>query len=302
MLLFVAFYADCVGAAAIGAQLSESDREYLVQSCSGAGFDAVYLEQVFADSRVRFIPGLVRSNIVNKEYAASYKRFLKPVAIGMAKRFARKWRTRLDNVGKAAGVDPEVVVAILLVETSLGQYLGSEPVTSIFASLVLENHGERRKAFGRRLEGSPDRDRMLQRLEAKASWARKELRALLAMHQQRNIDIFSLKGSYAGAFGIPQFLPSSYLQWGADGDRSNSVDLFYVPDAIVSVGSYLKAHGWQPGLDHEANRKAIWQYNHSRVYVDTVLAVAKRLRDVTADQVADSSSPRHTSGSQSCIN
>ena len=89
---------------------------------------------------------------------------------------------------------------------------------------------------------------------------------------------FYYKGSYAGAFGIPQFLPTSYLKWGIDSDNSGSVNLYWYPDAIYSVANYLREHGWKPGLSQEKQEKVIWEYNHSKTYVDTVLKAARKLK------------------------
>lgn len=262
-------------------KLNAADINYLVQTFQEEGFEERYLYQVFTDPRLRFIPGLVKRNVINKRYPNNYKRFLEPVAIARAKKFARKWQTALKKASHKFDVDTEVIIAILLVETSLGQCMGSEPVLSVFISIMLENYGKRWQENQKMLAGDSAKNNYLNRLAIKAAWAKRELYALLTMEKEYNINIYELKGSYAGAFGIPQFLPSSYLKWGCDGDQSNTVNLFYMPDAITSVVNYLKAHGWKRGLSHASNKKVLWYYNRNEVYVETVLQIAQQLRKIT---------------------
>ena len=105
------------------------------------------------------------------------------------------------------------------------------------------------------------------------------MKALLEISQRYKVDLFSLKGSYAGAFGMAQFLPSSYLKWAVSRDGNSMPDLFAAQDAIYSVANYLKAHGYKYG-DEEAIKHSIWSYNHSDVYVDTVLGAARKMKKI----------------------
>lgn len=257
--------------------LGREDKDYLVRLFQDSGFDRDYLKEVFRDPRLKYIPGITRRNVINTEDAANYEQFLSPAAIDMARKFARRWRTRLKNACRNFGVDKEIVVAILLVETSLGECLGDDNIMSVYASIVLDNHGMRRKKMEKTLGGGPSRKENLKRLEKKVKWARGEMAALLKMKRDMNVNIYGLRGSYAGAFGIPQFLPTSYLRWGHDGDGNETVDLFYIPDAILSVVNYLKEHGWKKGLHNKENEKVLRRYNNSSVYVKTVLEIAKKL-------------------------
>ena len=88
----------------------------------------------------------------------------------------------------------------------------------------------------------------------------------------------SIRGSYAGAIGIPQFMPSNIISLGVDGDKNGRVDLFNHPDAILSVANYLHRYGWKPGLDKEKAYRVLFYYNHSKYYVNTLLQIAKRLK------------------------
>jgi membrane-bound lytic murein transglycosylase B len=86
-----------------------------------------------------------------------------------------------------------------------------------------------------------------------------------------------LRGSGSGAFGYPQFLPTSYLRYGTDGDGDGIVDLYDSRDAAASCANYLASHGWKTATSDAQRRAVIWRYNHSAPYVDTVLTLAGRI-------------------------
>lgn len=250
----------------------------------GKEFTGNYLNRVFADSRLGFTSVVVKRNItIQKENSANYQGFLKPAAINMAKKFAGKWRTSLKNASKQFGVDKDIIIALLLVESNCGKNTGKEIVMNVFTSIILENQGNRRKEYERELKDHPHKDKYLKRLQTKAKWAKNELKALLVMKKEKKIKIHELKGSYAGAFGIPQFLPSSYLKWGYSGDKNSKIDLFFMPDAIYSVVNYLKAHGWKNGLTRKSKQKVLFSYNRSKAYVDAIMQIARKLKEMSPD-------------------
>jgi membrane-bound lytic murein transglycosylase B len=257
-------------------QLSNVEIKALTEIYAPDGYERTYLRQLFSDTRVRYVPKLVHMLVVPPDFSANYERFTKQSAVNSALKFRRYWRTRLGRAATMHGVDRDVIVAILLVETSLGKNLGRSPVLSVFASLLLES-SLYRDAFIKKLDKSPRRDHYMKRLDEKASWAREELQALMAMHQKKAIDVCGIRGSYAGAFGIPQFLPSSYLKWAHSGNEKQSANLFYMPHAIMSVANFLKEHGWKNDLTEEEKRTVIWNYNRSSTYVDTVIIIAENL-------------------------
>ena len=93
------------------------------------------------------------------------------------------------------------------------------------------------------------------------------------------MDSRKVYGSYAGAMGIAQFIPSSILQLAKDGNKDGRVDLYNHTDAIASIANYLKHYGWHPGIDGKKAYKVLYHYNHSSYYVDTLLMVAKLLKN-----------------------
>lgn len=258
--------------------LSPSDRTKLITWFSDEGFDRLFLETVFMNNRLKKIPVVVSRNVNNAENKDNYRQFLSPYSIQLAKRFSRRWRTMLKRASLQFEVDKEVIVAILLVETGFGNVLGKYPVISVFASILLENEDHMRRCRQKSV-GDCENLRLNERLQKKADWAKQELKALLTIVKDTGHSPYRFKGSYAGAFGIPQFLPSSYLKWGYDSDQNGSVNLFLFPDTIYSIANYLKSHGWQKGLERESNKDVIWMYNHSQTYVETVYSVAMKIRE-----------------------
>jgi membrane-bound lytic murein transglycosylase B len=257
-------------------QLTTIEIKALTDIYAPDGYERTHLKQLFSDSRVRYVPKLVRMLVVPPDFSANYERFTKKDEIESARAFRRYWRTRLGEAATMHGVDRDVIVAILLVETSLGKNLGRSPVLSVFASLLLES-SLHRDAFIKKLEDNSQKGRYIKRLDEKAFWAREELRSLMTMHQKKAIDVCGIRGSYAGAFGIPQFLPSSYLKWAHSGNEKQPANLFYMPHAFMSVANFLKEHGWKNDLTQEEKRAVIWNYNRSSTYVDTVLTIAEKL-------------------------
>ena len=112
----------------------------------------------------------------------------------------------------------------------------------------------------------------------RSGWAYRELSALLELKHTRGIQPGSLKGSVMGAIGWPQFLPSSLVKFGADGNGDGQIDLYNAEDAIFSTANYFRGHGWCEAKFPSDKEAVIWDYNHSKAYVRIVLAIAERIR------------------------
>ncbi len=122
------------------------------------------------------------------------------------------------------GVPASIIVAIIGVETKYGENKGVYPVFNTLVSLAF-NHGRR------------------------ADFFKSELTEYLLLTRENNLPPLLLKGSYAGAVGLPQFMPSSYRRFAIDCKQKGYADLFENDaDAIASVGNYLRKHGWETGV------------------------------------------------------
>jgi membrane-bound lytic murein transglycosylase B len=94
---------------------------------------------------------------------------------------------------------------------------------------------------------------------------------------RENLDPLSISGSFAGAFGIPQFIPSSLQKYGRDGDGDEYVDLYNHHDAIMSVGNYLRSCGWNNNLSRREKERVLLNYNRSRYYARIIMDLSDRL-------------------------
>lgn len=253
-------------------------RQYLLEH----GFSRHELDRVFRDRRLRFEAKVLARMLSVREVSLNYRQFLAKKVRSQAQRFLRKHRGAFARAKKLTKVPPEVVVAILSVETRLGRYTGRHLAFNVLASqAVLDSRAARRLLepyWPAKRRKALYSKKNTKRFARRARWARQEVVALLKLARQRGVSPFALKGSPAGALGMAQFVPSSILHYGCDGNQDGVVDLGHPEDAILSVATYLKQNGWRPGLSHQRQLKVILTYNNSRPYAETVLALARRLR------------------------
>jgi membrane-bound lytic murein transglycosylase B len=150
--------------------------------------------------------------------------FVNDARIRGGRAFLAQHRAALERVAADTGVPPEYIVAIIGVETSYGRITGNYRVIDALYTL----------AFG---------------YPRRAPFFAGELAQLFALEMaEPQLDILSLKGSYAGAMGMGQFMPSSYRLWAKDGDGDGRRDLLdHLPDVFASIANYFVVHGWQRG-------------------------------------------------------
>ena len=186
----------------------------------------------------------------------------------------------LKRTEEAYGVDKEIITAIILVETRLGTLIGGPSVLNTLSSMAALADADVRDMFWRKVSKSSrlTRRQFEKWVKRKSSWAYKELKAFLNYTAKENMDPVAVSGSYSGAMGIAQFMPTNVLAFAKDGDNNQSIDVFNHSDAIISIANYLKHYGWYPGIDGKKAYKVIYHYNHSRQYVDTILKVSELLR------------------------
>ncbi|WBS04407.1 lytic murein transglycosylase B [Pseudoduganella sp. SL102] len=162
-----------------------------------------------------------------KNWSVYSSRFVEPIRIGAGVRF---WNEHADTLARAEalyGVPAEILAGVIGVETIYGRDTGRFRVVDTLTTL----------AFAYPL--APNRD-------ARMAFFRSELEATLLYARQTGIDPLTLQGSFAGAVGLPQFMPSNILKYGVDFDGDGHIDLRNSPaDAIGSVASFLVGHGWQ---------------------------------------------------------
>lgn len=188
------------------------------------GFDRATLRRLFAGASLE--PQVVAAMEQPREALPwyAYRRgFLTEDRIALGVRYWRNHRAALARAKRVYGVPPELVVAIIGVESRYGIHQGSHSVFDALLTLTLD--------YPRR-----------------ADFFRNELREFLLLTRELHLDPTKVKGSYAGALGIPQFIASSYRNYAVDFDGDKQRDLFRdSDDAIGSVANFLSRHGWATG-------------------------------------------------------
>lgn len=188
-------------------------------------FDKDKLTELFASIELR--PEVIET--LKKPYEAQpwyiyNKHFLddKRVSDGVA--FWQLHQAVLAKTEKEFGVPASIIVAIIGVESSYGAIRGKYPVLNTLATIGFD-------------------------YPKRGPYFQSELQQFLLLSREQNWDPATILGSYAGAVGQPQFMPSSYRRFGIDYSRKQGhVDLFdNVDDIIGSTGNYLRSHGWEPG-------------------------------------------------------
>lgn len=253
---------------------TQSEVAILAKELATADWPDEKLRNLFRHHTVKKLPNMISLNVTKPVVlkAQTYAHFAEPAAVERAWDFGRQWRKYLTMAQERTGVDLEVILAILLVETNLGRFTGKHQLLSIYPSIVVD-------ATHLLTQDTVTKNAKLhKRVVRKRAWALEQIKAILQMKSKLNVDVYSLKGSYAGAIGLCQFLPTSYLDF-ARSFYDRTVDLFKAPDAIYSVANYLAKHGYRQGIQRQSNRKAVYAYNHSDVYVDIVLKAAQNIRE-----------------------
>ncbi len=154
---------------------------------------------------------------------AYLKRRLTHETVRTAQRLYSRHRSLLAKVAKRYGVDPRVLVSVWGLESNFGRFAGVRPTIPTLATLAYDpRRGERFRA---------------------------ELLSALEILNRGDIELAKLKGSWAGALGQPQFMPSSYLQYAQDFDEDGRRDIWTsLPDVFASIAYYLQQRGWTPGM------------------------------------------------------
>lgn len=228
-------------------------------------------QEVYAEKTVSIVaPSMLKRQ--RQSHLDLMKLFLTPERLEAGAAFAKQHEAVLSKVEASTGVDRGVIVGILMWETKLGTITGDYVAFNAFVSQAFFIDEANQVALSQKEEKAAlNKEAQAKRVETIRARARKNLLALLRQCKAKGIDVFTLKGSWAGALGFPQFMPAS-LRWAADGNDDGVIDLFDFDDAIASVGNYLKAHGYA-----QDKQKAVWGYNHEDAYVKGVLAFGEAL-------------------------
>lgn len=200
-------------------------RSFVERMVKEHGFKASDIEQVLAQAEKKqaILDAIARPAEKTKPWYEYRKIFLDDNRIQQGVEFWRENADTLADVSERYGVDESIIVAIIGVETRYGRHMGSYRVVDALATLGFD-------------------------YPPRASFFRGQLEQFFLLVREQKQDPLELKGSYAGAMGFGQFIPSSYRHFARDHDGDGVADIWTNKrDAIASVANYFKAHGWQTG-------------------------------------------------------
>ncbi|MFQ6677427.1 MAG: lytic murein transglycosylase [Fidelibacterota bacterium] len=192
----------------------------------------------------------------SKSWEEYKKLFVKPSRINKGSEFYKEQQNTLVKVSKSYGVDLFLILSIVGIESNYGSH---HKQFTVFNSLYTQ----------------------ISEMPKRANWATTELIEFLYYCYQDSIPPHSIYGSYAGAFGYGQFIPSSFNRFAVDFDGDGVRQAYEWPDVMASIANYLVKNGY-PSNDYENQEKvykAVYSYNHSDNYVKAVLALRNELRD-----------------------
>jgi len=228
----------------------------LLSELEQLGFSREELISLFSDPRVKFYPDILTKFEKAKRAEKGslynpYSKFLTDESVNMGREFLKKEKQLLRKMEKEYNVPKEIVVAILRVESRFGQNRGNYQAFGVFNSIIFYSKKNSRRSV----------------------WAKKEMIAFLRISRNLKKDCLKIKSSFAGAIGIPQFMPTSYLNFAVNKDKNENLDLFTLRDAVYSIANYLVENGWE-----KDKSRAIYLYNHSQRYVKCIEEYSEKIK------------------------
>jgi membrane-bound lytic murein transglycosylase B len=204
---------------------SEQVREFISEMTRDHGFAAEQLLEVFesVERKQAILDAISRPAEKVKPWKDYRPIFITDSRISRGVDFWRQHEATLARAEQEYGVPPQVIVSIIGVETFYGGNTGSYRVVDALSTLGFD-------------------------YPPRAPFFRQQLKEFFLLAREEQVDPLALKGSYAGAMGLPQFMPSSFRAYAVDFDNDGQINIWTNPaDAIGSVASYFKHHGWTAG-------------------------------------------------------
>lgn len=189
------------------------------------GFDREALNKLFAEAERKdsILEAIARPAEKTKPWYEYRQIFINDKREEQGVEFYKRHHLALERAARETGVPAELIVAIIGVETSYGRNVGSYRVLDALSTLAFD-------------------------YEPRSEFFTSELKHYLILTRDQGLDPTEMVGSYAGAMGYGQFMPSSYRSYAVDFDNDDIIDIWQNPiDAIGSVANYFKRHGWRPG-------------------------------------------------------
>ena len=237
--------------AATEARFNQNLNQLITQAAQNQGIPQTSLELGFSDAKT--IPSIRKlvlppSGTFKKNWVAYRKRFIEPVRLKAGKVFWEQNQAFLSKVEQESGVPAEVIVSIIGIETIYGRQTGNFRVKDVLSTLAFSypntpNKISREQLFKDQLQ------ELILMCWTEGGGSLPANNSKQGLNQSRFNACLNQNSSYAGAIGLPQFMPSSIRSFAVDGDGDGHIDLKQSPkDAIASVANFMKKHGWQPSM------------------------------------------------------
>lgn len=259
-----------------------SSTKHLRHQLKKNNFPTHFTERLLKNYNSKQKDYVIRLNVMGFLSTANYNGHLSNEALEQCRKFLNEYATVFTKAENRFGVKREIIAALLWVESRLGENHGKFNVANVYLSLIQSDHPDNFQMLKEDLKsklGKPkkkDIKKVKVRSKTKVRWAIDELWSLYKMSKSHPKIIETLNGSYSGAFGMSQFLPSSYLSWAVSYDKNSKPDLYNPPDAIFSVANYLKKNGYKKNKP-KSYKKALYHYNKSHDYGAIILKIADQL-------------------------
>ncbi|MEY4523779.1 MAG: hypothetical protein RIR27_855 [Pseudomonadota bacterium] len=233
------------------ARFSQNLNQLIAQIAQTQGIPQASLESGFSDAKT--IPSIRKlvlppSGSFKKNWVAYRKRFIEPVRLKAGKNFWEQNQTFLSKVEQESGVPAEVIVSIIGIETIYGRQTGNFRVKDVLSTLAFSypdtpNKASREQLFKDQLQ------ELILMCWTEGGGSLPANNSNQGLSPSRFNGCLNQNSSYAGAIGLPQFMPGSIRNFAVDGDGDGRIDLKQSPkDAIASVANFMRKHGWQPGM------------------------------------------------------
>jgi membrane-bound lytic murein transglycosylase B len=245
------------------------------------GFNKEYINRIYSSNNITYEFNSVTLFFTVSEYKLDYDKFLGKEYVVNGIKYINRYKKTFDYFEEQFSVPPEIITAILTIETRLGSYTGNRPVLSSLSSVAALKNDYVKKMVKKSVPSGKNRysgKKFNDRADKRAKWAYSELKKFIAYCIENDIEPVQITGSYAGAVGIPQFMPSNISAYGEDGNFDGKKDLHNHNDAIASVAKYLKKHGWKKNISDGNALSVILKYNKSMPYAQTVLKLSSLLK------------------------
>lgn len=276
------------------------DRNFLRLLLLEKGFEPSMSDQILTDSRTDYNNSVLIQNLyqprpgekpktgagsaptpsaeVKSGTAGKLPGYVDDKYIDLGRQFMKDNSDTFRYIEEQYHVPAGAITAILIIESKLGRYHERYYAFNAYLNLASCIDPDFLEAFIlRNSQKYPGIDSDLTRFTAitKGEWALREIKELVKLSDELDMDPLEFKGSYAGAIGPAQFIPSSVINYFKDGNSDGLRDPYAMEDAMASIANYLNKCGWKE--DDTSRRQAIWSYNHNSYYVKSVMGVFAEL-------------------------